>query len=80
MELLPHLWEAVKAGPLDVVVEFHAPLSVQAANSRKTLAGAAEAVVRKGLARALAGHLAEKPISPTASRDGKRMQVAEAAA
>ena len=26
MELVPHLWEALKAGPLDVVVQFHPPL------------------------------------------------------
>ena len=25
MELVPHLWEALKAGPLDVVVQFHRP-------------------------------------------------------
>ena len=25
MELVPHLWEALKAGPLDVVVQFHPP-------------------------------------------------------
>ena len=27
MELVPHLWEALKTGPLDVVVEFHPPLT-----------------------------------------------------
>ncbi len=80
MELVPHLWEAVKTGPLDVVVEFHAPLSIDTARSRRVLAGAAEAVVRKGLARALAGYLAEKPMSAAASRDAKPIQVVEAAA
>ena len=35
MELVPHLWEALKAGPLDVVVQFHAPLP---AMDRKELA------------------------------------------
>jgi 1-acyl-sn-glycerol-3-phosphate acyltransferase len=80
MELVPHLWEAVKAGPLDVVVEFHAPLSTDAAGSRKMLAGAAEAIVRKGQARALAGHPAGMPVSAAAARDAKRIQVAEAAA
>ena len=28
MDLVPHLWEALKAGPIDVVVEFHPPMSV----------------------------------------------------
>src|SRR5690348_4137404 len=27
MELVPHLWEALRAGPLDVVVQFHPPLA-----------------------------------------------------
>jgi len=52
MELVPHLWEALKAGPLDVVVEFHPPLTVA---DRKELACAAEALVREGHVRALAG-------------------------
>ncbi len=54
MELVSHLWAALKAGPLDVVVEFHAPLSLDSMD-RKRLAQAAEAVVRAGQARALAG-------------------------
>jgi 1-acyl-sn-glycerol-3-phosphate acyltransferase len=53
MELVPHLWEALKAGPLDVVVEFHPPLG-QAAD-RKELAKQAEKLVREGHIRALAG-------------------------
>lgn len=80
MELVPHLWEALKAGPLDVVVEFHAPLSIDAASSRKALAEIAEAVIRKGQARALAGSHVQKPMPATASRGPKRMLAAEAAA
>ena len=53
MELVPHLWEMLKAGPLDVVVEFHAPL---APLGRKELAKAAEKLVRQGQIRALSGH------------------------
>jgi 1-acyl-sn-glycerol-3-phosphate acyltransferase len=52
MELVPHLWEALKAGPLDVVVEFHPPLAVA---DRKQLAQQAEMLVRGGHTRALAG-------------------------
>ncbi|HEY5048882.1 MAG TPA: lysophospholipid acyltransferase family protein [Rhizomicrobium sp.] len=55
MDLVPHLWEAVKTGPLDVVVEFHQPLSADSAGGRKALAAVAEAIVRAGQARALAG-------------------------
>ena len=55
MELIPHLWEAVKTGPMDAVVEFHLPMTVDTAGGRKALAAAAEAMVRAGQARALAG-------------------------
>jgi 1-acyl-sn-glycerol-3-phosphate acyltransferase len=52
MELVPHLWEALKSGPLDVVMQFHEPLP---AMDRKELAGLAWETVRKGQAEALAG-------------------------
>jgi len=55
MELVPHLWEALKAGPLDVVVEFHPVLDVETAGGRKNLAEMAENIVRGGQTRALAG-------------------------
>ena len=45
MELVPHLWEALKAGPIDVVVEFHAPMTVDAVGGRKVLATLTEAIV-----------------------------------
>jgi lyso-ornithine lipid O-acyltransferase len=53
--LLPHIWEMLKAGPLDAVVEFHPPLSATV-NSRKDAAQLAETAVRQGCARA-AQHL-----------------------
>ena len=40
MKLVPHLWGVLKAGPLDVVVEFQAPMSLDAMD-RKSLARAA---------------------------------------
>lgn len=52
MELVPHLWEALKAGPLDVVVEFHPPLAPM---DRKAAAKNAEILVRGGQIRALSG-------------------------
>jgi len=55
MDLVPHLWEAVTSGPIDVVVEFHQPMTVDQMGGRKPLAARAEAVVREGQARALAG-------------------------
>jgi 1-acyl-sn-glycerol-3-phosphate acyltransferase len=54
MDLVPHLWEALKAGPLDVVVQFHPPLSLDGMD-RKELTRVAERLVREGQAQALAG-------------------------
>jgi 1-acyl-sn-glycerol-3-phosphate acyltransferase len=62
MELVPHLWESLRTGPIDVVIEFHPPISVDALGGRKELAVATEAIVRRGQARALAG----APLSPPA--------------
>ncbi|HTO40698.1 MAG TPA: lysophospholipid acyltransferase family protein [Rhizomicrobium sp.] len=58
MDLVPHLIEAVKTGPIDVIVEFHAPLTVDQAGGRKKLAGVTEAIVREGQTRALRGGIA----------------------
>ncbi|HWD26797.1 MAG TPA: lysophospholipid acyltransferase family protein [Rhizomicrobium sp.] len=55
MELVPHLWEAVMTGPVDVVVEFHPPMDVDQAGGRKALAAKTEAIVRRGQSRKLAG-------------------------
>ena len=55
MELVPHLWEAVKTGPIDVIVEFHPPMDVDQVGGRKALAARTEAIVRRGQAHALAG-------------------------
>lgn len=55
MDLVPHLWEAVTAGPIDVVIQFHEPMTVDSMGGRKPLAARAEAIVREGQARALAG-------------------------
>lgn len=63
MDLVPHLWEALKAGPIEAVVEFHEPLSLDEQAGRKPLAAAAEARVRRGQARALAGASSE-PSAP----------------
>lgn len=53
MELLPHLWEALCAGPLRVCVRFHSPLPDEVGGERKRAAAEAERLVREGLAVAL---------------------------
>jgi 1-acyl-sn-glycerol-3-phosphate acyltransferase len=55
MELVPHLWEALLTGPIDVVVEFHEPMDVDQVGGRKALAVKTEAIVRRGQVRKLAG-------------------------
>ena len=66
MELLPHLWEGLKAGPLDVVVEFHPPIAVDGLGGRKKIAALAEKTVRRGFRRALSGG----PSAASASKPG----------
>ena len=77
MELVPHLWESLKTGPIDVVIEFHPPLSVDTLGGRKELAAAAEAIVRRGQARALAGAI---EVPPQRSEPVPARPLAEAAA
>ena len=47
MEMVPHLWEALKAGPLDVVVQFHPPFSLDAMD-RKNPGKRGQEVVQAG--------------------------------
>lgn len=67
MDLLSHLWEAIKAGPLDVVVEFHPPLQVGAGRGRKQIAREAEALVRAGQLKALSGDWGGPPAAEKAA-------------
>jgi 1-acyl-sn-glycerol-3-phosphate acyltransferase len=80
MELVPHLWEAVKTGPIDVVVEFHPPLTVESAGGRKVLASAAESTVRAGQVRALAGGERMPAAADDPQRDVKQAEIVDAAA
>lgn len=53
MDLGPHLWQALAAGPIEVTVVCH-PL-IQLPSDRKSMALAAERSVRNGLVRILSG-------------------------
>jgi len=64
MDLMSHLWEAWKAGPFDVVVQFHPPLTAGPGRGRKEIAALAETMVRRGQMRALNG-LAEPAPEPS---------------
>jgi 1-acyl-sn-glycerol-3-phosphate acyltransferase len=54
MEMVPHLWEAILAGPIEIVVQFHPPLSLDEMD-RKTLAIRARQVIQAGVSEALQG-------------------------
>ncbi len=75
MDLLPHLWEALKAGPLDVIVQFHEPISAGPGCGRKQIAAMAEAAVRHGQMRALSGDWG----IPEAGTEGRKPPVQNAA-
>lgn len=55
MDLAPHLWTVAALGRLTVVIEFHPPLTVDEAGSRKALAQQVRDRVVDGVARANAG-------------------------
>lgn len=55
MDLAPHLWAALKRGPIDAVVQFHEPVSLAELGNRKALAAHCEHAVRTGLVEVLAG-------------------------
>ncbi len=50
-ELVPHLWEMLKSGPLDVVVQYHEPFYMSA-GGRKLAAQKAEDICRSGVENA----------------------------
>lgn len=55
MDLAPHLWQLAKLGGIALVVEFHPPLTAEAAGSRKALAEVCWRAVRGGVAHAVSG-------------------------
>jgi 1-acyl-sn-glycerol-3-phosphate acyltransferase len=68
MELVDHLWEGLKTGPVDVVIEFHPPLTVDMVGGRKKLAVIVERTIREGQSRALAGrHVLDRKVSSPAA-------------
>jgi lyso-ornithine lipid O-acyltransferase len=80
MELVPHLWEALMAGPFDVIVEFHPPMSVDTAGGRKALAAQTETIVRQGQIRALTGVAQGEPVQLPPQQEPDGAEIAEAAA
>lgn len=69
MDLGPHLWEAFSLGPLDVVVQFHEPVTLGGQGNRKSLAAYCEAKSADGVKWALAGQFPDK--TPQNGADGQ---------
>ena len=58
MDLLPHMWEMLKAGVVTVIVQFHPVTTItETGGDRRSLAHHCEAVVREGHSQALSGRL-----------------------
>jgi lyso-ornithine lipid O-acyltransferase len=55
MALAPHMWQVIGLGTVEVVVEFHEPVSVAAFASRKALSEFCYQKVSNGVGRLLAG-------------------------
>jgi 1-acyl-sn-glycerol-3-phosphate acyltransferase len=55
MDLVTHLWQALVAGPIDVTVHLHPPVTVEQLGNRKALTRHCEAMVRAGVIHAIAG-------------------------
>ena len=80
MELVPHLWAAFKKGPIDVVMEYHRPVTIREIGNRKALANYCEACCRIGLARALTGRHVPGPEEAAADQPSARPTPAAAVA
>ncbi len=79
MDLVPHLWEFLNTGPIDVIVEYHKPISIDTVGDRKKLARMAETIIRRAQARALAGAVDATPETVPAE-EIEALEPAEAAA
>lgn len=55
MDLVPHLWQVFCLGPIDVMVHYHHPITVDQFPSRKELTAECERLVAAGVTHALAG-------------------------
>jgi len=80
MELVPHLWESLKTGPIDVVIQFHEPITIDAAGDRKKLAAMAESIIRRAQSRALSGVSDAGLVIPAGNASANPPVLADAAA
>jgi 1-acyl-sn-glycerol-3-phosphate acyltransferase len=55
MDLVPHLWELFRLGPIDCEITLFPSMTVEEVGSRKALTQKCEAIIQASLAKALAG-------------------------
>ena len=55
MFLGPHLWQIAKIGGITIVVQFHAPVSIDTVGSRKEMSDHCFRMIRDGVAHAVSG-------------------------
>lgn len=65
MDLPPHAWQLLKAGPIDARIVIGAPVPLDDFADRKALARHSEQEVRANLVRALRGLPRDAPLTPT---------------
>lgn len=66
MDMASHIWQMMALGKLRVVVEFHPPMTVAEAGTRKVLAQRCWALVAGGVASAIAGRPQQRIIETAA--------------
>ncbi len=76
MELAGHLWTMLGLGTVDVVIEFHEPVTLQQFGSRKHLASHCERVIARGVALANGGRLSLGPPDAASHRNRTAMSKA----
>jgi lyso-ornithine lipid O-acyltransferase len=55
MDLVSHLWEALKSTPISITIKFHDPTTLAVAGGRKPLARLTETLLQDSIARLVSG-------------------------
>jgi lyso-ornithine lipid O-acyltransferase len=63
MEAARHVWELLKAGPVDVSIRIGPPVPLANFADRKALAGHSEAEIREAVVRLLRGRRSDEPLA-----------------
>lgn len=64
MDMAPHAWQLLQAGPIDAVIKIGRPVPLDAFMDRKALAKYSEEEIRKEHVRILRGITADEPVEP----------------